>query len=227
MIAEGGMSRRVVAPDMLGNGDSDMPKLVKTDIGYYVDCALRTLDALELEQVDFYGSHTGAQIGLQLATAHPDRIRRIVLDGLPLFPPELKTQLLAHYAPVKEADDFGGQLLWAWNFIRDQSWHFPYFMRDSAHRLTQAAIPSAPAMHMAVVDVLKALPTYHLAYNAAFAQNVAVLAPGLRTPALVMCVETDPLGIYMETVAAMIPDAATARVKREDRLATILAFLDA
>ena len=82
-------------------------------------------------------------------------------------------------------------------------------------------------MHKAVVDVLKALTTYHLAYNAAFAQDVAALAPMLRTPSLVMCSETDPLGIYMDAVAALIPNADTARVKREDRNAKILAFLDA
>ena len=212
---------------MLGNGDSDPPTLDTTDIAYYVDCALQTLDALELERVDFYGSHTGAQIGLQLAIAHPDRVRRIVLDGIPLFPLELKAQLLAHYAPPKQPDDFGGQLSWAWGFVRDQSWHFPYFMRDPTHRLAQASVPPATGMHKAVVDVLKALTTYHLAYNAAFAQDVAALAPMLRTPSLVMCSETDPLGIYMDAVAALIPNADTARVKREDRNAKILAFLDA
>jgi pimeloyl-ACP methyl ester carboxylesterase len=226
MVGGFGASRRVVAPDMLGNGDSDPPLIPKTDMAFYADCALRTLDALGLDTVDFYGSHTGAQIGLELAITHPGRVRRIVLDGLALFPADLKVELLAHYAPRMAPDDHGGQLSWAWTFLRDQFWHFPYFMRDPAHRLPASPVPPAAGLHGAVLDVLKALTSYHLAYHAAFEHDVAARAPLLRTPSLVLCADTDPLGVYMEDVAALIPGSISARLPRSRHMETVLAFLD-
>jgi pimeloyl-ACP methyl ester carboxylesterase len=226
MAAQIGENRLVIAPDMLGNGDSDPPDRDPTDMAFYVDCAVQLLDKLKIERVDFYGSHTGAQIGLELAIRHPDRVRRLVLDGAPLFPPELKRELLAHYAPQKEPDAFGGQMVWAWNFVRDQMWHFPYFMRDPEHRMTQALVPPPSALHLGAVDVLKALNTYHLAYRAAFSHDVHARAPLLRTPTLVMATETDPLAPYVEELASLIPGAVAARVAREDRIAAVRRFIE-
>jgi pimeloyl-ACP methyl ester carboxylesterase len=38
LIAELGKSRSVIAPDMLGNGDSEAPKIERTTLGFNVDC---------------------------------------------------------------------------------------------------------------------------------------------------------------------------------------------
>ena len=171
LVAEFAHERRVIAPDMMGNGDSDPPPFQPTDLGFYVDCAVKLLDRLEIEQVDFYGCHTGAQIGVELAISHPDRVRRLVLDGLPLFSEAERADFLANYAPPVTPDEWGGQLSWAWTFLRDQMLHFPYYRRDPEHRLAKMTVLSASSLHRGVVDVLKALTTYHLAYHAAFQQK--------------------------------------------------------
>ena len=77
MLEAFGTTRFAFAPDMLGNGDSSPPAREDLEIGDYVDAAIRFADSLGLERFDFYGSHTGAQIGAQLAVEHPQaRARR-------------------------------------------------------------------------------------------------------------------------------------------------------
>jgi pimeloyl-ACP methyl ester carboxylesterase len=222
-------SRLTVAPDMLGNGDSAPPASENTNMLYYAECVVRILDLLKIDRIDFYGSHTGAQIGCELAVKWPDRVRRLVFDGLPLFPEDFKQLLLANYAPKVEPDEFGGHLLWTWNFVRDQSLYWPHFLHDADHRLANG-LASPRDMHLGVIDVLKALDTYRIAYQAAFAQNVADLLPRIKSPVLLMAIERDPLHFYLDDVARLLPRAQKILFKRasnpNDRIAAIRSFLD-
>lgn len=223
-----GRRRFAFAPDMLGNGDSAAPASEDVAIAYYVDAAVRILDALGLDAVDFYGSHTGAQIGVELAIAQPRRVRRLVLDGIPLFAPQFRQQLLANYAPKQAPDEFGGHLSWAWHFVRDQQLYWPYFDRSAGNRLANAVPPPAQ-LQASVTDVLKALGTYHIAYRAAFRQDTAALLPQLRCPVLITASERDPLSLYLDDAAALIPGAIKRRWSREttlaDRIAAVEGFL--
>lgn len=215
--------RFAFAPDMLGNGDSAPPASDQVDMAYYVDCAVRIMDVLGLEQVDFYGSHTGAQIGCQLAVMHPQRVRRLVLDGIPLFAEDFRQKLLANYAPRMTPDDFGGHLNWAWNFVRDQSQHWPYFDRQPANRLANP-VASAAQLHLSVTDVVKALGTYHIAYRAAFMQDLRPLLPRLACPVYIMASERDPLSTYLDAAAELVPKA---NKKLWPRSATLAERIDA
>jgi len=221
--------RFVFAPDMLGNGDSAPPAAGSVEIAYYVDCAVRIMDALDIPTVDFYGTHTGAQIGCQLAVTHPARVRRLVLDGIPMFPDALRQRLLAQYAPAMTPDAYGTHLPWAWNFVRDQSLYWPYFDRQPATRLANDVLPT-DQLHLAVTDVLKALGTYHIAYRAAFSQDLRPLLPQLRCPVLISASERDPLHIYLDEAAALVPQAVKHLWPRsmtlQQRAAVLSAFLD-
>lgn len=198
--------RFAFAPDMLGNGDSAPPASDTVEMQYYVDCAVRIMDTLGIDKADFYGVHTGAQIGVQLAVTHSQRVRRLVLDGIPLFTEDFRQRLLANYAPKVTPDDHGGHLSWAWNFVRDQSLFWPYFDRQPANRLANAV--AAPAqLHLGVTDVLKALRTYHIAYRAAFLQDLRPLLPQLKCPVMIMASERDPLSMYLDDAAALVPNA--------------------
>jgi pimeloyl-ACP methyl ester carboxylesterase len=222
-------TRFCLAPDMLGNGDSAPPATDSTTMEYYAGCAIRMLDALKIERVDFYGSHTGAQIAIELAVKWPDRVGRLVLDGLPLFADDFKHDLLANYAPAVQPDEFGGHLLWAWNFVRDQFLFWPHYAHDVQHRLPNGLLP-ARELHLGVVDVLKALDTYRIAYQAAFAQDVRSLVPRIRAPVLFTATERDPLHTYLDEVAALLPGAGKRLFARQagmtDRAAAIEDFLD-
>jgi pimeloyl-ACP methyl ester carboxylesterase len=223
-----GRDRAIIAPDMEGNGDSDPPLTQDTDIAWYADRLARVLDTLGLERIDLYGSHTGAQVALEFALKFPDRVGGLVFDGIPLFPDALRQEFLAHYAPAKHPDDYGGQYAWAFGFMRDQYIHFPHFQRDFAHRRQGVTeIPSAERLHRATLEVLKSLETYHLAYHAAFRHRVEDRLPELAITPLILAVEGDPLDIYADGLAALAPTARIVRTTSEAKAKVIGDFLDA
>lgn len=196
-------NRFVIAPDMLGNGDSAAPSRPETDIGYYVDATLRLLDKVGIDRVDFYGTHTGAQIGAQMAVQHPDRVARLIMDGVPLMPLSMRQEMLQLYAPKIVPDAFGGHLLWTWNFVRNQSQYFPHYAQDPAHRLANGV--GAPAqITRSVVEVLKALDTYHQAYRAAFSHDLESWMRRIDKPTLLVSSERDPLNVYLDQAKGLV-----------------------
>lgn len=186
-----GETRYVIAPDTLGNGDSAGPSEDEPDITYFADSVVRLLDKLGIDKVDFYGSHTGGRTGCEMAGRHSDRVRRVVIDGLVEYGPELKAQILQHYAPEIAPDDHGGHLPWAFQFVRDQAFFFPYFMRDAEHAMGNPG-RTPEHLHAHTVDVLKGLTTYHKAYLAAFRYPARERMPKIKVPTLVMAGEADP-----------------------------------
>jgi pimeloyl-ACP methyl ester carboxylesterase len=231
LIAELGKSRRVIAPDTLGNGDSAGPGIANPELGYYADSIVRVMDALKLDKVDYFGTHTGAHIGVELLLTRPDRVRRAIFDGIGIFPPDMRQDLLANYAPEIKPDEFGRQFTWAWHFVRDQSIHFPYYKRYPAHRLDNP-MPGAEALHKSVVEVLKAVTTYHNGYRAVFRHDTKARLPLIKsTPLMFMASEPDPLSQYLDEAAALVPGARKVLIKRPDgldaRAKAINGFFDA
>lgn len=224
-----GQSRQVFAPDTLGNGDSAAPAQEAPEIGYFAESVIRILDQLELDRVDFYGSHTGGRIACEMAVSHSDRVRRVVIDGLVEYDPELKPQILENYAPAIVPDEHGGHLPWAFQFVRDQAFFFPYFMRDAEHILGNPG-RTAEHLHAHTVDVLKGLTTYHKPYLAAFRYPARARMPLIKVPALVMAGESDPPPLIAGTqeMARLSPLADMLIVGRgpEHKVKAATAFFD-
>ncbi|MER6473206.1 alpha/beta fold hydrolase [Streptomyces collinus] len=75
-------SRRVYALDLRGHGRSDWPgdyslELMRADV-------LQFLDALGLGHVDLIGHSMGGIVAYLLAQDHPQRVRRLVLEDVPV-----------------------------------------------------------------------------------------------------------------------------------------------
>lgn len=204
-----GRTRRAIAPDTPGNGDSAPLSGHAPALGDYADAFLRSMDALGIERADLYGYHTGAHIAIEMAILRPDRIGSLVLDGLLWLEDSERADYLAQYAQPLVPDAQGTQVFRALQFIRDQAWFFPHFRRDAAHNLGGGAMPPA-LLHALTVDLLKAAETYHLAYHAVFRHRLEERLPLLRRPVLLLGDEGDPTRHSIPRAAALIEGARTA-----------------
>ncbi len=224
--------RRIVAPDTLGNGDS-APLPEPPDIFALAAAAWCALDQLLPGRFDLYGSHTGASIAMEIALAHPERVRRLVIDGMGLYAAEEQSEILHRYAREIECDAEGTHLLKVWHFCRDQFLFWPYYNRTAAGRLPNG-LPDAETLHEFVVEVLKAMRSYHHSYRAAFRHPKRERLARLRLPVQVVCSPSDMLHRYFPEVAALVPGAVTAALPAWDdpdfdagAASVIAGFLDA
>lgn len=232
LISRFGASRRVIALDTLGNGDSAAPTMDKPDIAYFAGAHLRALDAIGIDDFDLYGSHTGGCIASEIAIAQPARVASLILDGMSLYSDEERADMLARYAPAVPLDQNGSQVNWFWHFVRDTYMFWPWYKRDPAHART-VGLPSADALHDKFVEVLKAARTYHLSYNAAIAWSKTERLPLVKTRTLLAYAEDDMLLKYMDGVAALMPHAEHLVTKglrspalADDTAAMLQRFLD-
>jgi pimeloyl-ACP methyl ester carboxylesterase len=69
---------RVIAPDLLGHGDTAKP-LVRYDAPTFARFVLSLMDALEIERADLIGNSMGGRISLEVAMTTPDRVRSVTL----------------------------------------------------------------------------------------------------------------------------------------------------
>jgi pimeloyl-ACP methyl ester carboxylesterase len=214
LVAEMARTRRVIAPDRLGTGDAAAPAVSEPDIRYFADSVVRQLDALKIDKVDYFGSHTGGYMGIELLIHHPDRIRKAVLDGLAVRTDEFQKMMYDNYAPAMAPDDYGRQFTWVFQYVRDQSLHFPHFLRDPAH-YAHRPMASAESLHANAVDILKSLTTYHLAYRAVFSHDTAAKLAMITenvVPTMVMTSVEDGEHEYLDDIGRRLPWAKTVSV---------------
>jgi pimeloyl-ACP methyl ester carboxylesterase len=228
-LRDAGCGQAFVAPDTLGNGDSAPPNIETPDMDYFADSIARLLDASGEETVDIYGAHTGARIACEFAVRHPARVRRVIFDGITEYDDDLKRLIIENYAPDVRPDEYGRQFVWAFNFVRDQWFHFPYFMRDPAHRLARG-VPGPEQLHLTALDVLKALGTYHKPYLAAFRYETRARLPLIAALTLFLRPEGElpSLNSAVDALAALMQNATVATIGAGDKnkAAAIAAFLN-
>jgi pimeloyl-ACP methyl ester carboxylesterase len=233
MVADLGQTRWTIAPDTLGQGDS-CPPPEGVDIPYLADATVKMLDAIDVPRCDVFGMHTGGHIAMEMAIRHPDRVRRLVLEGIGIPPQAIKDEYTAQILDTPKPDAYGSHFMWAFNMNRDMFLFFPYYRKELAHRRSRE-IPPVDELHERAVELLKTIETYHHAYIAAWANNAGGCRfPEIPVPTMLTLAAPDTAETDMADVAAMIPDCVVRHTapgsKSGDMSAltpVMLEFLDA
>lgn len=147
--------RPVLALDLPGHGESDDTfGRSRVTIEAHAKAVRAALKALKISTCDVVGVGSGSLVALELAALAPKVVRRLVLTDLPYLSKAQQTQLRDN-APKYEVDWYGGHLLQAWHFVRDQGLFFPWFQRVPEGALRPAHVDTA-SVHSRVVDFVKA-----------------------------------------------------------------------
>jgi pimeloyl-ACP methyl ester carboxylesterase len=186
----------VYAFDTRGNGDSD-PLPGKPTIPDFAAATWETIDALNLGTVSLLGTHTGASIATEAANQRPQQVSSLIIDNMGLWSDTKKTTHFERNSPNVAPDAMGSQLNWAWHYCRDQYLFSPWYDPTEANR-RNIDLPGPHVLHDFVVEVLKALGTYHMSYSAAavFDKRAALAKVSVRT--LVSSNVRDPLMVHLD-----------------------------
>lgn len=216
------------APDTLGNGDSCKMMMAQPEMADYADAVRRQIEVLGHTQVDVYGTHTGGGVAMELAINNPKLVRKVIIDGIGLYSEETKKDMLANYTPEVKPDAFGSQFNWAWHFVRDQQFFFPWYKRDVEHqRMNGMASPEH--LHANVMEVLKSITSYHLGYRASFRYPKAQRLPLLTQETMMIYTAADPLAVYKDQalglVKRLVPGEVPKNATEADKARIIKDFL--
>ena len=141
-----------IAPDVIGFGDSTHPDPPPQGIAAFTTLRVQTLaallDHLGIDTVDIIGNSMGGIVGLCLALAHSQRVRRIILmgaGGAPLAPtPGLLLLILFYDNPTVEA-----MRALLPKFVADPAVFGDQLDRIAAERIPRATRPEVERSHRA------------------------------------------------------------------------------
>ena len=139
-MAELGGDRLILAPDTPGFGQSDLPSK-QPDIADYAKAMTAFLDSQSLGRVDLLGYHTGAAIAIEVARTNPERVRRLIVVGLPVFTPAEAAAFDEQPWPVP-LDPAGLKIAEEWK--RSWQWRGVGQSEDSVRRTFDQKIANGP-----------------------------------------------------------------------------------
>ncbi|HVN41598.1 MAG TPA: alpha/beta hydrolase [Steroidobacteraceae bacterium] len=176
--------RRVLIPDLPGLGESD--PLPSPTLGAYVAILHESLEALEPAPVDVIGEGLGTVFALALAANRPHRVRRVVVDGVPMVRKRDRRRFVREYCPRQTPDRAGAYLHRLWDQLRSAHMSWPWFERAGRAARKRDAGLDADALHAALVNVMKQLDRYGDPARAALDAAVRDIGRTVSQPVLVL-----------------------------------------
>ncbi|GGI81870.1 hypothetical protein GCM10007973_17880 [Polymorphobacter multimanifer] len=199
------------APDTPGFGESAPLPHAAPDVNAYADAVFAFMDAVGLPRAAAYGFHSGAITLITAAQRAPQRFSAIAAEGYAVWTDAERADLAARSPPPYTLMPYGEHLTWTWSRIREQSWFFPWYAADDAHRLPRAH-DDVGHNHAMVMDVLAAGPSYALGYGAMLQAPRDLPAPGDPTPpVLISGYDGDPLQAHIDRLGDPPPGWAAEK----------------
>jgi pimeloyl-ACP methyl ester carboxylesterase len=101
---------RVITVDLLGHGKSDRPRdMWRYSMQFFGQQVIALMDHLGIEQAAVMGTSLGANTALEIADAHPERLRGMVIE-MPVLDNALLSSALA-FTPLLVALTFGERVM--------------------------------------------------------------------------------------------------------------------
>ncbi|GAA4920555.1 pimeloyl-ACP methyl ester carboxylesterase [Actinomycetospora succinea] len=187
-----GRQFRAVAPDTPGFGLSDGPT-GPWSIELFAAGIVDLCDALGLDRVSLVGHHTGAVVATEIAAAVPERVRALVVSGMPYVDADRRHRVATGRPPIDhvERTDDGAHLRQLWD---NRAPYYPADRPDLLERLVRDAV--------AVIDRVE---EGHEAVNRYRMEDRITL---VRAATLVLCGELDTFSLPdVAPILAAIPGA--------------------
>ena len=196
LLADRGL--RAIGVDTPGFGQSHVPD-EQPSIADYANAIRSVIDHLELGRTTLLGHHTGASIAAELAVMEPERVTRVVLNGVPLLTPEEQARWreALHKHPETKPKADGSHLMDIWN----RRLHFT------------PGWTNLRAMHWGVVQMLIAGEDAKYGHAAAFSQNLWEPLRKVTQPTLVFTNTGDDIYKECKRVTELRPDFEYAELQ--------------
>ena len=180
----------VVVMDLPGYGNSH-PLEDSPAVAGYADAVAANLGALGIDRCHLYGVRTGAQVALEVAVRHPERVANVVLDGLPLLEDGRREDLAERFCPRFDPSWDGAHVGSVWWWCREQSLFAPWY-RPAAETRIDLDEPAPAVLHRRAIDVLRAGAGYGAGLRAAFAHPAARSLDRIAVPHTLVTAVDDP-----------------------------------
>jgi pimeloyl-ACP methyl ester carboxylesterase len=219
--------RDVYLVDLPGSGGSD--PLPAPDAGGYADALRDVLTGLRLSQVDLVADFTATPLAMELARQAPDRVRRLVLDGVPLLTTQERRELWRSYCPKLAPRGDGTHLVALFHRFLDAELAWPWYdRRPQAIRRREPRL-DAEHLHRRVLDAARRIDHYGDAANAALDYPVKDRLAEVSQRVLLPTAAGDPRYQWTDKVRRRLANATVVARPDEDaaRAAAWAAFLDA
>lgn len=216
----------VIAPDTPGFGQSHpvAPSTSEPTIDVFADALIAFLDALGLERVGLFGSHTGAIVAVRVASRYPGRIAALVPNGILLNTADERSAKADRYLPPFVPQWDGGHLAWMWSRLRDQLAFYPWYEHDPGHRIDWQQ--SLAEIEAAALDLMESGDDYRGAYGAVLHYGIGQDLVDLEMPTLLVVAKNDALSRFVAAYPALPPHVEVSVVPDfPDVLQATLAWL--
>lgn len=198
---------RVIAVDLLGYGNSDMPSQEYRVEDYALNI-IHVLDALNIKKTDIVGSRLGGSIAVEIAAVYPERINKLIIFECVYAEPEVREERVKLYfkkrTESRELKEDGSHLTDIWNEFLSQ----PYQNLEMRQRSLVDYIK---------VDLGRRVEDGHIAL---FLYDIESKLPAIKSPTLVLNSPTDRWLKRVEAVKSLIPRCWTKIIKGAGQMPT-------